>query len=211
MPMIFKFFKNILFVLIIFFYFAAAVKAAEQQIIIIPPDVEYVNQCATNDVYAELYASLGKSVYFNMKSALIKFNNLDKVREQKLDYRASTVVSACCKKNKVIEMFYQNCQDNSNKLKGLCRNLRCHIILWGSFETQWRQEIGKCYRTDDDCEIGLTLYAYNENKKTIKKTIILVYKDKYTKFSGNSQQKIADTVVELMEKIHFEENTLSEN
>lgn len=174
-----------------------------QEVIILPPDVNYVNPCETTDQYDAVYAGLGKNIYFNMKSSIEKFNNLRKARERQIQYKAVSIVSACCRDNWKIDRFYENVKSHSEKLEKVCEKHQSDLIVWAEFEPDYKKKLIESFQKKKDCFIGLNLSVYIHDGPTRSKAMALKYKHDFNTFSGKTQKAVADALVDLLKGIHF--------
>lgn len=179
--------------------------AAAKKMIILPPNVDYYGQCKETGQYEVFYEGLGRSLYFHMKSSIERFNNLDEARKKQLRYRALAIVSACCRDNWKIEMFYNRVTGDPEKLQNACEKYQSDIIVWVEFEPGYKEKLIKSLNQGKDCFLGLDLKAYVKGYGIHTMPVVLAYKHQINAFSPESQRAVSGAVFGMLKELYFEQ------
>lgn len=195
----------ILGMLLICSFWPSQVFAKHKNMIVVPPKVDYESPCENKGECALLYAGVGRNIYFNMKSSIERFNNLDKAKENQLRYKALTIVSPGCRDNWKIERFHKEVINSREKLINVCEKFQSNLVIWAELGSEYKKKLDKAIREDEDCFLYLTLKVYEAGEgKILSRSLVLTFTPKYNALELGSQQRISDAVLEIIEGIHFE-------
>lgn len=173
--------------------------------IVVPPPVDYEVTCEDEGPkYALLYAVVGKNIYFNMKSSIKRFNSLDRAKAEQLHYKALTIVSPGCQDNWKIERFHDKVIGSRKKLTNACEKFQSDLVIWAELDPGYKKKLNNSLKKSENCSLSLSLYAYEKGTwEILSRNLVLTFKPEYNTLELMSQKRISDTVLDLIEEIHF--------
>lgn len=173
--------------------------------IVVPPLADYDLMCEDKGPKdALLYAGVGKSIYFNVKSSIKRFNNLDRAKEKELHYKALTIVSPGCQDSWKIVKFHGEVIGSRKKLRNACKKFQSDIVIWAELDPDYKERLHDSLKNSEDCTLNLALYAYEKGEwEILTRDIVITFKPERNSLEIGSQQRISDASLDLMEEIHF--------
>ena len=155
-----------------------------------------------------LLAELATSVFENIQSGIIQFNNMPEVRRRGLSYHTMNYGLPHFSHNRRLDRFYTYLSGLSrerkrSKFKLLHEKRRADVIVWGRFSFGNLDNLKTCLEQPDQgrADIGLTLYI-SKNGDIISRSLDLIFLKKYYELSGKSLLSVRNQIADYLVEVH---------